>query len=111
MLAMTFSRCLFTEWSYGTIPTDVFRFVLRHERTHVFRLFLVFSLALILALYRHACDPVEVIVGVLPRTADQKIFLLVNHAGTAIFTHLEIGGQLYRIRGTRLFAKAAENTP
>jgi hypothetical protein len=71
---------------------------------------LMFSLALVLSPDCDACNTPEVVIGILSRSVDQQIFLLVNEILPFILAHLKIRRELDGVGRARLLAVAAEDT-
>src|SRR5208283_6198624 len=57
----------------------------------------------------HSSHPVEVVVRMLPRTADQQVFLFVNHILPVVLTEFEIICQLDGVGRAGLFTEPAQD--
>src|SRR5690606_3332234 len=78
-----------------------------HQPPHVHRGRFVLRLALVLAADRAAGDVVEAVTGILARSADQEMLLLVDHVASVVLAHLEVRRQLDRVRRAGLLAEPA----
>ena len=82
-----------------------------HQTPHVHGRLFIFRLALIFIANLHACDSIEVVVGILAGTADQQVFLLVHHISAGVLALLEIRHELDRVGRTGFFAVSAIDAP
>src|SRR5579871_3238952 len=82
---------------------------LGHQAAQIRGRRLALGLALVFAADVDPGHPPEVVVRVLAGTADQQVFLFVNHVLAVIFAHLSIGRELDGIGRACLFAITAEN--
>src|SRR5262249_51682022 len=91
------------------VEGNVHKSASRQESVNVDRRRFMLRLALVLAADLDARDAPEVVVGVLARSIDQQVFLLVDEVLPMKVAHLEIRRELDRIRRAGFLAKPAKD--
>ena len=85
------------------------QFFLGHQTMNIHWRFFIFSLALVLGANRNARDPVEIVAGIFPWAAYQKMFFLIHEIVAVVLTHFKIVCELDRISRAGFFTESTEN--